>query len=142
MCLLVLVTTSLAVAFSWPCCSTTAKGSDISAPLLDGTKMAKNRNPPRLIEGGGRGYDQNWSVSISWSFFMVSKPHRHHCWANNGLSLVNELQKIYCNFQICICSVLIFQRGKKIRSQRSLINTSPLKKKMIKTAYLAPVSPF
>ena len=57
--LLVLVTTSLAVAFSWPCCSTTAKGSDISAPLLDGTKMAKNRNPPRLIEGGGRGYDQN-----------------------------------------------------------------------------------
>ena len=57
--LLVLVTTSLAVAFSWPCCSTTAKGSDISAPLLDGTKMAKNRNPPRLIEGGGRDYDQN-----------------------------------------------------------------------------------
>ena len=57
--LLVLVTTSLAVAFSWPCCSTTAKGSDISAPLLDGTKMAKNRNPSQLIEGGGRGYDQN-----------------------------------------------------------------------------------
>ena len=57
--LLVLVTTSLAVAFSWPCCSTTAKGSDISAPLLDGTKMAKNRNPPQLIEGGGQGYDQN-----------------------------------------------------------------------------------